>query len=873
MSLNQLLSHWRAEPTIFSNITEWRKIEARSAQFKPFPESVHPILIQVLSQRGIKNLYLHQETTWEYAKNGHNVIIVTGTASGKTLAYNLPILDTLIRDESARALYIFPTKALGQDQYNELSAITDDLKIHQNLTQDNVTDHQLVQQYSISVGIYDGDTKPKDRPAIRDNSRLVITNPDMLHMGILPHHTRWAEFFANLNYIVIDEIHAYRGVFGSHVANVLRRLKKITRFYGSKPQFFLTSATIANPVELGEKLIEEPVDLVDQDGSSRGMTNFLIYNPPIVNEDLGLRRSSLLESVRLAEDLFYYDVQTIIFGRSRRNIELILTYLRQNLGHTGNDLNSAQSNRVSNAELIRGYRSGYLPSERRAIEGGLRTGKVRTVVATNALELGIDIGAMSASILAGYPGTIASTWQQAGRAGRSDDPSLVILVTTASPLDQFLAHNPGYFFGRTPEKALINPDNLLILLAHLRCTLFELPFQVGERYGKLLIEELEEFFSLLIQEGVVHKSGNKFFWLADRYPADGVSLRVASPSKILLQIPRGEEWTTIGDVDYESGPWLVHPQAIYLQESQMYLVDDLNLEGGIARLHPTAADFYTVPKVNTSIEAIHQSAAEAVPGGEKSYGELSVISQVTGFRQVKWFTHEQLGSGDLDLPANELNTMGYWLSINSKTVENLRQNGLWSNDANKYGPDWTQQRDRARSRDEFRCQVCGLEEGDREHHVHHKTPFRQFDSPKTANQISNLVTLCPSCHRRVETVVKLRSSLSGLAYVLNNIAPLFLMCDSRDLGVYSDPQSPLAEGNPTIVLFERIPAGIGFSQRLYEIHTSLIKNAYELVNLCTCRDGCPSCVGPAGENGLSGKQETLALLSLLIEQSGIPDQK
>jgi DEAD/DEAH box helicase domain-containing protein len=865
MSLNQLLSHWRAEPTIFSNITEWRKIEARSAQFKPFPESVHLTLTQVLSQRGIKLLYRHQETTWEYAKNGHNVIIVTGTASGKSLAYNLPILDTLIRDESARALYIFPTKALGQDQYNELSAITDDLKIHHNLTQDNATDQQLVQQYSIPVGIYDGDTKPKDRPAIRDNSRLVITNPDMLHMGILPHHTRWAEFFANLNYIVIDEIHAYRGVFGSHVANVLRRLKRITRFYGSKPQFFLTSATIANPVDLGKKLIEEPVDLVDQDGSSRGMTNFLIYNPPIVNEDLGLRRSSLLESVRLAEDLFYYDVQTIIFGRSRRNIELILTYLRQNLGHSGNDLNSAQSNRVSNAELIRGYRSGYLPSERRAIEGGLRTGKVRTVVATNALELGIDIGAMSASILAGYPGTIASTWQQAGRAGRSEDPSLVILVTTASPLDQFLAHNPGYFFDRTPEKALINPDNLLILLAHLRCALFELPFQDGETYGKLLNEELEEFLSLLILEGVVHKSGNKFFWLTDRYPADGVSLRVASPSKILLQIPQGEEWTTIGDVDYESGPWLVHPQAIYLQESQMYLVDDLNLEGGIARLHPTAADFYTVPKVNTSIEEIHRSAAEAVPGGEKSYGELSVISQVTGFRQVKWFSHKQLGSGDLDLPANELNTMGYWLSINSKTVENLRQNGLWSNDANKYGPDWTQQRDRARSRDEFRCQVCGLEEGDREHHVHHKTPFRQFDSPKTANQISNLVTLCPSCHRRVETVVKLRSSLSGLAYVLNNIAPLFLMCDSRDLGVYSDPQSPLAEGNPTIVLFERIPAGIGFSQRLYEIHTSLIKNAYELVNLCTCRDGCPSCVGPAGENGLSGKQETLALLSLLIE--------
>ncbi len=864
MSLNQLLSHWRAEPTIASNIVEWRIIDARFAKFEEYPEDVHPMLKEVLLKHGIKDLYLHQKMTWKHAKGGHNVILVTGTASGKSLAYNLPILDSLLREESARALFIFPTKALGQDQFNELQAIITELKVD-NSTQ-AFSRNEIIHNNPISIGIYDGDTNPKDRAHIRDNSRLILTNPDMLHMGILPHHTRWVEFFSNLEYIVIDEIHAYRGVFGSHVANVLRRLKRITKFYGSKPHYILTSATIGNPGDLAERLIEEPVELVDRDGSSRGMSNFLVYNPPVVNQELGLRRSSLLESVRLAEDLFYYNVQTIIFGRSRRNIELILTYLRQNLESSEEASPSTHLDYGNNHKAIRGYRSGYLPPERRAIESGLRSGEVRTVVATNALELGIDIGAMSASILAGYPGTIASTWQQAGRAGRGDDPSLALLVTSANPLDQFLAHHPDYFFERTPENALINPDNLLILLAHLRCALFELPFKDGDTFGGLSEEELLELLDLLIAEGVVHKSRNKFFWLADRYPAEEISLRVASPAKILLQIPKDGNWLTIGEVDYESGPWLVHPHAIYIQESEMFLVEDLNLEQGIARLQHSAADYYTIPKVNTNIEVLHRLDAEVVTGGEKSFGELLVTSQVTGFRQVRFFTHEQLGFGDLDIPATELNTMGYWLSVNSETVDSLRQEGLWNSDANKYGPNWAQQRDRARARDEYRCQVCGLEEGDREHDIHHKVPFRQFETPLLANQLSNLVTLCPSCHRRVEMVVRLRSGLTGLAYVLNNIAPLFLMCDSRDLGIYSDPKSTIADGNPIIVLFERIPAGIGFSQRLFEIHNTLINSAFELVNYCKCRDGCPSCVGPAGENGIGGRQETLALLSLLTDQ-------
>lgn len=862
MKLNQLLSHWRAEPTIYENISEWRKLQPRSAHFKPFPQDLHPGLSQALNKHGIDDLYQHQSVTWDLARSGQNVIIVTGTASGKSLAYNIPILDTLLRQETGRALYIFPTKALGQDQFDELQGFSSDLITQDNQFINDSEDNQDIQNYPIPVAVYDGDTKPNDRAGIRKKARILITNPDMLHMGILPHHTRWAEFFSHLRYIVIDEIHIYRGVFGSHVANVIRRAKRITQFYGARPQFFLTSATIANPVDLGNKLIEEPVGLVDQDGSSQGQRDFLIYNPPIVDQDLGIRRSSLLESVRLAEDLLHYDLQTIIFGRSRRSVELILTYLKQKIS-----INDPDSSTQGDQEIIRGYRSGYLPAERRAIEIGLRTGKVRAVVATNALELGIDIGAMSASVLTGYPGSIASTWQQAGRAGRGENPSLVILIASANPLDQFLAHNPDYFFGRTPENAFINPDNLLILLAHLRCALFELPIQIGDTYGVLRNEELTEILELLLQEGEIHKSGSKYFWMADSYPADAISLRVASPSRILLKTLQDGNWITIGEVDYGSAPWLVHPNAIYLQQSQMYHVDDLNLERGFAQLRPMSTDYYTIPKINTNIELIDQIESTEVSGGEKAYGEILVVSQVTGFRQVKWFTHESLGAEELDLPPSKLNTLGYWISIHPETVENLRQNGLWSSDPNRYGKSWNNQRDLARARDSYQCQVCGADEVGRAHHVHHITPFRQFSSAKVANQLENLVTLCPSCHRRVETSVRLRSGLSGLAYVLNNIAPIYLMCDSKDIGVYSDPQSTLAEGNPIVVLYERIPAGIGFSQRLYEIHDSLLNNAKDLVDNCLCNEGCPSCIGPAGENGYGGKQETMALISLLLDKN------
>jgi DEAD/DEAH box helicase domain-containing protein len=861
MSLPKLLSHWRSEPSIATNITEWRNIPPRSVSNTSFPDELHPALSEILQKKGIDNLYTHQKLAWEYCATKENVVVVTGTASGKSLAYNLPVLDRLLRDGSARALYIFPTKALSQDQHQELFELTRDINNGKIDPQEQIGNAT----YPINIGIYDGDTKQKDRPAVRSNSRILITNPDMLHMGILPHHTRWAEFFSELQFIIIDEIHTYRGVFGSHVANVIRRIKRIARFYGAKPRFILTSATISNPEELAQNLIEEPIQLVDQDGSSRGPINFLIYNPPVVNEDLGLRRSALLESVRLAEDLYAYDIQTIIFGRSRRNIELILTYLRQKLGLVENQNDRMSTNMGQEAGTIRGYRSGYLPRVRREIEDGLRTGKVRTVVATNALELGIDIGEMSASILAGYPGSIASTWQQAGHAGRGEQPSLVVFVTTASPLDQFFAQNPSYFFERSPESALINPDNLLILLAHLRCALFELPFNEDEIFGNYPRESLEELLDLLTQQGQVHLSNKKYFWLDEQYPSQEISLRVASPRNILLQIPDLDTWKTIGEVDSESGPWLVHPHAIYIQESQMFLVEELDLDHGFAKLRYFSSDYYTVPKVDTQIELIKQFRVDETLGGKKYLGELLVTTQVVGFRQVKWFTHEQLGAEKLDLPGNELSTIGYWLSINQEVVSKLRDQGLWSNAPNNYSSNWKRQRDLTRERDGYRCQVCDRLEENQAHHVHHKIPFRQFSSAEEANQLHNLITLCPSCHHRVETVVRLKSGLSGLAHVLYNIAPIFLMCDARDLGVHSDPQSPLTDGDPAIVIFERVPAGIGFSQKLFEMHQELIGNAHDLVRFCSCKDGCPSCVGPAGENGVGGKQETLSILSLLIE--------
>ncbi len=855
--LRTLLDFWKRDEQTAPNFSAWKTTPSRAAQTAPFPPDLLIPLREVLSARGISSLYSHQLSAWTFARARKNIILATSTASGKTLAYNLPVLAALLENNDSRALYLFPTKALAQDQLSALKPL--------------ITGH-----WSLTAGIYDGDTPQSHRPAIRKNARIVLTNPDMLHTGILPHHTNWADFFSNLKFIVIDEAHTYRGVFGSHVANVIRRLKRVANFHGAHPQFILASATIGNPKELAEALIEEDVELIDNDGSSRGERHFIIYNPPVTDPALGLRKSSLLESVRLAIDLFKHDIQSIVFARTRRSVEIILTYLQE--GGEWKMVNGRSPTNHSPSTMthlpIRGYRSGYLPHQRREIEQGLRDGSVKTVVATTALELGIDIGGLGAAIIVGYPGTIASARQQSGRAGRGDSPAASILVASPNPLDQFLAHHPDYFFGSSPEQALVNPNHLLILLEHLRCAMFELPFKKGEGFGGISDELLEEYLQFMVAEQDAYFSDEKYYWMKDQYPAANISLRSASPQSVVLQSTADDgRPTTIGTVDGESAAWMVHPGAIYMHEGQQFFVQEYDAENHVAQLIPVGLDYYTEAQQNSEIEVLSVNEQMAVPGGEKAYGEIQVTTQVVGFRKIRWFTLENLGEEPLDMPPSELQTTGYWLSLSEETLSRLRDAGAWSNDPNQYGADWGKIRDRVRARDGYRCQVCGATETTRQHDVHHKIPFRSFihsrdgsldpslpDPSLQANHLDNLTTLCNGCHRKVEQNVRIRSGLAGLGFVLGNLAPLFLMCDPRDLGTHTDPAWKPANGLPSIVLYDLVPAGIGFSQKLFEIHDELMLCALELVSECGCEDGCPSCVGPGGENGVGGKAETLAIL-------------
>lgn len=855
MSLSKLLGAWRADPHIGANIIEWRTLPARPASAEAFPSNLHPVLAQALQSAGISSLYTHQVATWRLAATGKNIIIVTGTASGKTLAYNLPVLDRMLRSPEARALYLFPTKALTQDQFTSLGGQINQLqRFGASITPDQ-------------LGVYDGDTPARVRQQIRRQARLVFSNPDMLHMGILPHHTRWAEFFSNLHWVILDEAHIYRGIFGSHVANVIRRLRRVASFYGSFPQFILTSATIGNPLELANHLVDShdagSFNLVDQDGAPKGMRHFLIYNPPIVDPNLGIRRSALQEATRLASDLREYNIQSIIFARTRRSVELTLSYL--------------QEQNTTSSTSVRGYRSGYLPGARRQIEKGLRQGQVGTVIATNALELGIDIGRMDASLLIGFPGSIASILQQSGRAGRSEAPALAVMVATADPLDQYIARHPEYIFDHSPENALVAPDNLLILLNHLRCAAFELPFRTGDGFGSCPPDLVQDILDFLTRAGDLHHSGDKYFWIADAYPAQSVSLRSTSPDQIVLQVTQvstaGLHPDVIGMIDWSSALWMVHPDAVYLHEGQSYRVINLDLEAKIAHLEPVNLDYYTEPRRETTVTVIQTILQEPVPAANKTFGEIDVTTQVIGYRKLRWHTREQLAIAELDLPPSTLRTTAFWVAMDTQAVTKLEPKSSGHGTViplpNEYGSNWPKQKALARQRDNYTCQSCGVLESGRAHDVHHKTPFRLFSSPLEANQLENLVTLCPSCHRLAETAVRVRSGLAGLGYALGRLAPLFLMCDPADIGVHTDPQSLLADGQPVVLLYDQVPAGIGLSQNIYHIYSQLLEQARQLVSECPCQDGCPSCVGPGGENGAGGKQETLTLLDCLTAQSAL----
>jgi DEAD/DEAH box helicase domain-containing protein len=865
MSLSYLLEELRRDPKFMANVTAWQTLPARPARTSPIPDALHPALIAGLQSRGIDRLYLHQHQALDHTLAGRHVAVVTPTASGKTLCYNLPVLHRLLADPQSRALYLFPTKALAHDQLQELGIWR---SVLEKTPQASISNLQF--------DAYDGDTPTAQRARIRRIARLLITNPDMLHTGILPYHAAWADFFSGLQIIVIDEMHVYRGVFGSHVANVLRRLQRIAAFYGSYPQFVLTSATIANPGQLAERLIESPVTVIAENGAPQGEKQIILYNPPLYDPARGLRRSSVLESQEIATRLLLGGVQTIVFGRSRLTIELLLTYLRQRM--------TSQALLSDFQSAIRGYRGGYLPEERRSIEAGLRNGDVRAVVATNALELGIDIGQLEAALICGYPGTIASTWQQMGRAGRTTDVSLAILVATAGALDQYIANHPEYLLERSPEHAFVNPDNLMLLVDQIRCAAFELPFAVGESFGQSTLSA--DVLALLAEQGDVRPYGGRYLWQGEGYPAHRISLRSTGGDTVVIQRRLNDgPVRMIGEIDVASAPLLVHTGAVYIHEGQSYLVESLDLENRLASVAPASVDFYTDANTQTEIEVLDIHDSKEAPGAMVHHGNLTVTSQVTDYRRIRHYTHETIGSYPLDYPPQRLETSGYWFEITLAAQDILMRANQWHDSPNDYGPNWAIQRQKVRVREGFRCKECGAPEpANSQHDVHHLVPFRTFayipglnENYKEANRLSNLVLLCRRCHRRLEAGVRTRGGLDGLAYALQNLAPLFLMCDRSDIGVSvmrgeqagrskdGDSTSPL----PRIYIFEQIAAGLGFTRQLFENHDELLASVEDLIRACGCRHGCPACVGPVPLIGdgnvplLNTKELALALLGVL----------
>jgi DEAD/DEAH box helicase domain-containing protein len=600
---------------------------AKAAQFAPYPEGLNPALRSALAARGIENLYSHQAAAVELALAGKNAVVVTPTASGKTLCYNLPVLNTILADPTARAVFLFPTKALAEDQRLELQRLTDAVG------------------GLFACHTYDGDTPQDARRSIRDKANVILTNPDMLHTGILPHHTKWMKLFENLRYVVIDELHYYRGVYGSHLANVLRRLKRICEFYGASPQFVCCSATIANPKQLAESIVEQPFETVGENGAPSGDNYFVFYNPPVVNAQLGIRRSYLHESRRIALEFIRQGQQTLVFANNRLATEVLTTYLKE-----------ACSQLPFSHEAVRGYRGGYLPKERRHIEHGLRSGQIRTVIATSALELGVDIGSLDAVVLAGYPGTIASTWQRAGRAGRRQASSVAVLVASSAPLDQYIVEHPDYFFGSSPEEAHINADNLEIFLSHLKCAAFELPIRNGDTFGKLPLEKLCRF--LAEELGLLHHSGDCWHWVSDSYPADSVSLRAVSSDNFLVVDLTGDH-RIIGEVDFPAALPTLHEKAIYLHDARQYQVEKLDFDGRKAFVRQVDSDYFTSAIVYTQVSEL----AQFETAGYTAHGEVRVKRQVTGFKKIKLYTLENIGSGLLSLPEQEMHTTAFWLHL------------------------------------------------------------------------------------------------------------------------------------------------------------------------------------------------------------------
>ena len=650
MDFRRFLSHLRTSRDYAGQVVRVEEIPAREAAFGELSDPLPDVLVRVLADIGIERLYTHQVSAVEHIRSGRNVVIVTSTASGKTLCYNVPVIEKLLSDRQARAMYLFPTKALAQDQLKTLRRLSE-------------SDPMLGGM--IKCGTYDGDTPTDTRRRLRDEANIILTNPDMLHTSILPYHSRWNRFFSNLKYVVIDEIHTYRGIFGSNVANVIRRLRRVCRHYGADPQFVCCSATIANPLELAEKLVGAPMELVADDGSPKGPKLFVMWNPPFIDQAKMERLSSNVEAQRLMVDLIRERCQTITFGRARIVAELMYKYVRETLQRYSPTL----------ANAVRAYRGGYLPEERREIERQLFSGELLGVTSTNALELGIDVGSLDAAIIIGFPGTIASTWQQAGRAGRGAEESVVFLIGYNDPIDQYLMRHPDYFFGQSPEHAIIDPENAYILANHLRCAAFELPLMAVD--SQYFGEHTEQVAEILAEFGQVKKIADQWYWASTDYPAKSVNLRTMSDNTFTI-VDTTQDNRVIGQVDAISAPELVYPEAVYMHEADTYFVQNLDLESKVAYVRRGDADYYTQAIVDAGIRIIDRQYERdlrdpSTSSGRVALGEVNVNWATTAFKKIKFYSLDSIGWGKVDIPAQNLETMALWLIPDPRLLARVRE--------------------------------------------------------------------------------------------------------------------------------------------------------------------------------------------------------
>lgn len=828
-SIDEFIAEFQQDLRHARTIVATSVAKEKAAEQADFPAALLPPIVKLFASQGIEKPYTHQAAALEAILQGKNVVISTGVASGKSLCYQAAILNSLLLQPGCRSILLFPTKALAQDQAKKMQALATELS------------RSNPRLPAIVSGIYDGDTPNELRGKLRKQANILFSNPDMLHLGILPNHSLWSAFFSRLQYVIIDEVHMYRGVFGSHVANVLRRLKRIAGVYGVQLQFIFTSATLANAKEHAEALAEEPVELVETDGSPHGDRHFLICNPPLVEPALGIRRSSYLEVAGIAKRFMDTNLQAILFSETRRSVEIMYRYFCEDR-HL--------------RDRVRTYRSGYLAEDRRSVENALREDKLQLVISTNALELGIDIGGLDAIFMNGYPGTICGTRQQAGRAGRKGSTSLCILVAGANPLDQYICQHPEFLFETNPEQALIDPNNSEILRQQLLCAVSEMALKEGDGFGFLSFENIVGHLNSLVDEGRLKHANNRYAGIVNNYPAQDVSLRNAGNQ---FQILAEDE--LIGWVDSDSVKWMTHPEAIYLHQGETWIVHKLDLEDKKVLLQPIEASYYTQTIQHTEIALNDLIQISSVAGGRKHFGKVTVTKEVVGFKKLRFYTQEVLDQEGLDLPPSIMQTEAWWFSLGEDTVNRIRAKGMWNNDPNNYGKGWKELCARIIDRDGQKCRNCGVSS---ELEVHHIVPFRRFADAFEANDPDNLVSLCPRCHRLAEQRVHMQSGLAALAYLIGNLAPFFVMCDNKNLGVFSEDKSPLAMGNPVVCIYDNIQGGIGLSRKLYELHDRLLFAALDRVKGCGCDNGCPACVGPVAENGLGAKEEAIAILMELV---------